>query len=646
MRVCPDCKNRFDDGVERCPQDGAALVELRDGDQGVVVERQELQRLQALEAARSRYTIIERIGQGGWGGVYRAYQHSTRREVALKVLRRDVAEDVSARRRFHREAEAISRLKHPNTVTIFDFGETPDGLLFIAMEYIEGSSLDQTVRRDGPLAPLRATRIARQVALSLAEAHAKGIVHRDIKPHNIMLAAHEDGQEFVKVLDFGVAKIVGADTRLTATGSTFGTPEYMSPEQVQSRELDHRSDLYSLGVVLYEMLSGTPPFSGNSAVTVALCHVRNKPPPIKAPADVPESLAALTRRLLSKHPTDRGGGAAEIARELEAIELELQTGFKGSRKGALPLRRLLSAGISNWAAVVTVLAVVCALTAAYLVMRERLFGSGGGPQADLVEQAAVDEPGEKGNAGGGPARGTMLPGKERPVPSPASTVASLPASVPSVLTTRTAAEGGTTPVAGKPPGEQAVPARRAEGAEGRTGEQVRGGSDGVPGEGSSTPPGGGSMPGGTTVDTGASGAAKAGSGDSEGGKGSSGASGVAKVGSGDSEGGKGTRGASGGSKAEGEASGASTLEVELTAGALSADVIAGGKVVCQTPCRLTGAEGEARRVRISRKGFRSHETTVVFGRDQSVAVTLSPVPLSAEDSLKGDGEPLKEDGLK
>ncbi|MBM4356378.1 MAG: serine/threonine protein kinase, partial [Deltaproteobacteria bacterium] len=372
MRVCPECKNRFEDAVDRCPHDGTVLVELSDKDGTVMVERQELQRLQALEVGRSRYTIIERIGQGGWGGVYRAYQHSTRREVALKVLRRDVAEDISARRRFHREAEAISRLKHPNTVTIFDFGETPDGLLFIAMEYVEGTSLDQAIRRDGTIAPLRAASIARQVALSLAEAHAKGIVHRDIKPQNIMLAAHEDGQEIVKVLDFGVAKIVGSDTRLTSTGSTFGTPEYMSPEQVQSRDLDHRSDLYSLGIVLYEMLTGAPPFSGNSAVTVALSHVRTRPPPIKGPLDMPESLASLTRRLLAKQPSERGGAAADVARDLEAIELELKTGALPPRRPGRVLRRFLAGAVAHWAAGVTVLAVVCAISAAFLVMRERL----------------------------------------------------------------------------------------------------------------------------------------------------------------------------------------------------------------------------------------------------------------------------------
>lgn len=371
MRVCPECKRTFGEETRHCPHDRTELLDIADEPQGFTVERDALQRLDGVQAADSRFTIIEKIGQGGWGGVYRAYQHSTRREVALKVLRRDVAEDTEARRRFHREAEAVSKLKHPNTVTVFDFGETPDGLLFIAMEYVEGRSLDAVISEDGPLPPLRTVQIARQMALSLAEAHTKGIVHRDIKPQNVMLTSHGDGKEFVKVLDFGVAKLASVESALTTTGSTFGTPEYMSPEQVQSKDVDHRSDLYAMGVVMYEMLSGRPPFTGKSAVTVALNHIRKRPPPIRPAGAYPRPLLSLLKRLLAKTPSDRPLSARETALELERIEHLLATAPPPKRTTEV-VHQIIGTVSANWGAALTVLAVVCMICVALVIVRERI----------------------------------------------------------------------------------------------------------------------------------------------------------------------------------------------------------------------------------------------------------------------------------
>ena len=373
MRVCPECKRTFGEETARCPHDRTELLDIADEPEGFVLERDQLQRLDGVKAADSRFTILEKIGQGGWGGVYKAYQHSTRREVALKVLRKDVAQDNQARRRFHREAEAVSKLKHPNTVTVFDFGETADGLLFIAMEYVEGRSLDAVIREEGPLTPLRTVRIARQVALSLFEAHNKGIVHRDIKPPNVMLTSHGDGTEFVKVLDFGVAKLASVESALTSTGSTFGTPEYMSPEQVQSKDVDHRSDLYALGVVMYEMLSGKPPFTGNSAVTVALSHIRKRPPPIRPGKGLPRPLLGLLKRLLAKSPVDRPASAQHAARELERIEHLLGSAPPPRRRTEV-VNQIVGTVSANWGAALTVLAVVCMLSVALVVVREHLSG--------------------------------------------------------------------------------------------------------------------------------------------------------------------------------------------------------------------------------------------------------------------------------
>ena len=288
-----------------------------------------------------RYTLVERVGAGGWGEVWRSVQISTRREVALKILRRDVADGEMAQERFQLEAEAISRLVHQNTVTLFDYGRTPDGETYMAMELLDGESLDQVLQREGPMDPARALRMVRQVALSLDEAHGKGIVHRDVKPHNIMLLQRPGEPDFIKVLDFGVAKWVLEDHHLTSTGTTFGTPEYMSPEQVQSKPLDHRTDLYSLGVILYTLLAATPPFRGESPITVALHHINSRMPPLPKELKVPKEVERLVRVLTSKDPTRRPFSAAEVTELCDGILRGMESG------GATPVR---SAG--PWLAVV------------------------------------------------------------------------------------------------------------------------------------------------------------------------------------------------------------------------------------------------------------------------------------------------------
>jgi len=274
----------------------------------------------------ARYTLVERIGVGGWGEVWRAQQNSTKRDVALKILRRDVAEGEGAKERFQLEAEAVSRLVHQNTVTLFDFGRTEGGDTYMAMELLEGSTLDQVLRREGPMDPVRAIRVVRQVALSLDEAHGKGIIHRDVKPHNIMLLQRPGEPDFAKVLDFGVAKWVLQDHQLTTTGTTFGTPEYMSPEQVQSKPLDHRTDLYSLGIILYTLLVAAPPFRGESPITVAMHHINRRLPPLPGDRQIPRAVERLLHRLTAKDPTRRPFSAVEVAEICDKILRDLDAG--------------------------------------------------------------------------------------------------------------------------------------------------------------------------------------------------------------------------------------------------------------------------------------------------------------------------------
>jgi serine/threonine-protein kinase len=245
MRICPKCRKSYaKKGQSTCPEDGTKLVEpreLEEADKDPLLGR----------TIGGRFKIVERVGTGGMGTVYRAEQTGLDRSVALKILRKELSWEQDTVTRFHREARAMSLLTHPNTVRVFDFGETEDGLLYFAMELLEGELLTAKVERDGALDVEEAIRVAHQILRSLAEAHSKGIIHRDLKPDNIYLA-HVEGHpdSVVKVLDFGIAKVVEPERRIdqleTQAGTVFGTPRYMSPEQAQGKTLDPRSDLYSV----------------------------------------------------------------------------------------------------------------------------------------------------------------------------------------------------------------------------------------------------------------------------------------------------------------------------------------------------------------------------------------------------------------
>jgi serine/threonine-protein kinase len=256
-----------------------------------------------------RFEILERVGDGGTGVVYKARQLSVDRIIAVKVLGAHVSTDPQWMKRFHNEARAACKLEHPNTVRVLDFGQTREGLLFIAMEYLHGRSLRSEIERAGRLPGPRVLQIMAQICASLQEAHSQGIIHRDIKPDNIFLIDLKAGGDMVKVLDFSVAKLDAPDAQLTRAGVVFGTPSYMSPEQGRGVPLGPQSDLYAVGIVAYEMLMGRPPFEAAIPTEVVMMHLRNPPPPLQG---VPGHVAALVMRCLEKDPKRRPSSAAEL----------------------------------------------------------------------------------------------------------------------------------------------------------------------------------------------------------------------------------------------------------------------------------------------------------------------------------------------
>jgi eukaryotic-like serine/threonine-protein kinase len=273
----------------------------------------------------SRYEVRSLLGQGGMAEVYLAWDRALRRRVAVKVLAQGLARDPRFVARFRREAHAAASLSHPSIVAVFDTG-TEEGTPFIVMELVDGRCLDDLLWEEAPLVAERAARIADAVAGALGHAHRAGIVHRDVKPANIMLA--QDGS--VKVLDFGIARAV-AWTPVTTTIEVRGTAEYLAPEQVQGRQVDGRSDIYSLGAVTYEMLTGRPPFTGDSPLAIAYRHVQEQPAPVRSlNPGVPAAVEAAVMRCLQKSPAARYQRAEEFRRDLRHA---LGQGDSGERLG-------------------------------------------------------------------------------------------------------------------------------------------------------------------------------------------------------------------------------------------------------------------------------------------------------------------------
>ena len=308
MRTCPKCGASYPDSVQFCPTDGTGLTGQADDDPrvGTLVDR---------------YRLVSRLGEGGMGIVYRAEHTVIGRPVALKLLHPSLITVPEAVDRFFREARAAGEVPTEHIVAVTDSGRTDDGTNFLVMELLSGHSLQAALEQEGSLDPARTIHIALQIAEALQAAHARGVVHRDLKPANVQLVERGSDPDFVKLLDFGVAKITESNIKLTQTGMIVGSPAYMSPEQASGKTVDHRTDIYAFGVILFEMLTGRIPFPGKSATEILLGHVSAPPPsPRNINPAIPPPLESIILACLAKDPGDRPQTMDELRGQLVACQ--------------------------------------------------------------------------------------------------------------------------------------------------------------------------------------------------------------------------------------------------------------------------------------------------------------------------------------
>jgi predicted Ser/Thr protein kinase len=327
-KICPQCGTNYENDQRFCPRDGASLKSKAGADLvGLVIA--------------DRYLIVRKLGEGGMGQVYLAEHVRMKRKSAVKVLHAGMVHDPDAIMRFNREAENASQIAHPNVAAIYDFGETSDGLIYLAMEFVDGEPLTKILEREGALPPQRAARIVEQVASALEAAHEGGIVHRDLKPDNIMITRGRDGGDVVKVVDFGIAKAMQADEQnVTKTGLAIGTPEYMSPEQLGGGVLDARTDIYSLGLVAFNLLTGNLPFptvTSREALVVRLTDRPRKLAEVRPDVSWPAQLQGVLDRALSQELAARYQKVSDLGQELTRAVEGMPAIGGGSRAGAVTM---------------------------------------------------------------------------------------------------------------------------------------------------------------------------------------------------------------------------------------------------------------------------------------------------------------------
>jgi serine/threonine protein kinase len=327
MKYCPVCETDYPDDVTVCPQDGAMVRrpgERSDPFVGRVI--------------KGRYRVERQLGQGGMGAVYLAEQLSIGRKVALKVLRGDFARDDGFVARFRQEAKLVAALnekRNPRVTLVHDFDQAEDGSLFIVMEWLEGRVLSDVIQREGALQFPRALRLATQIAEGLEAAHRAGVVHRDVKPQNIMVL---DVTDDIKLMDFGIARLRDSSrTSFTRAGTIMGTPDYMSPEQIEGQEVTDKTDIYSFGIVFYEMLTGAVPFRANTHSAVLTKQLREQPtPPTGLRPDIPPELEAIVLKALEKDPVHRQRDMDEIVRALREMSRQLSDRSRTESAAAPP----------------------------------------------------------------------------------------------------------------------------------------------------------------------------------------------------------------------------------------------------------------------------------------------------------------------
>ena len=315
--VCPACNSRYDEGGAFCSRDGTPLVK----------DPQSMKTDLVGQILADRYRVVRLIGEGGMGQVYEAQHVNINKRFALKLLRPEIVSNGEAVARFRQEAWSASSIGHENIIEIEDFATLPSGAVYLAMEFLDGISLAERMRQEPALSFGESLDIILQVISGLAAAHDKSIVHRDMKPENIFLSM-KHGRPLAKILDFGIAKVSGAEGNrsLTRTGTIFGTPHYMSPEQALGKPLDHRADIYSVGVIMYELFTGKVPFEAESFMGILTKHITTQPTPprqIAPERDIPVEVEAVILRALAKEAEDRYQSMAELALELAAIASEL-----------------------------------------------------------------------------------------------------------------------------------------------------------------------------------------------------------------------------------------------------------------------------------------------------------------------------------
>jgi tRNA A-37 threonylcarbamoyl transferase component Bud32 len=344
MKTCPQCKMRYPNEAVFCFVDGGDLIVLKDKRIGTLVA--------------GRYRIEEVIGEGGMATVYRATQTLTDRVCAVKIMNSTFAKEATVRERFRREAKSAQKLAHPNIIEIFDQGDTEDGTAYIAMEILRGKGLAEVIAKGAVELP-RALIIMIQLARGIARAHDLGVVHRDLKPENIFISEVEGGGDLVKLLDFGIA-LSKQDSRLTGTGEIFGTPQYMAPERITAGDPGPAADIYSLGILFYEILTGQLPFDAADIATFFQMHLKQAPvPPTKLNPRIPLPLEDLVLRMMAKSPKDRPvdahrvhGDLVELAREAELQIPSVPESEANTRRGFKlepPTAARLTVDVDRWA---------------------------------------------------------------------------------------------------------------------------------------------------------------------------------------------------------------------------------------------------------------------------------------------------------